>query len=61
MKRLALRQWLIQGLILGREKVQKVQKLAKHSVKQRETTKIRGGGKIPPLPPPYDPPLLFDV
>lgn len=58
MKRLALRQWLIQDLILGRAKVQK---LTKHSVKQRETTEIEGGGKIPPLPPPYDPPLLFDV
>jgi len=40
-------QWRIQGLILrgawGGAKVQKVLKLAKHSVKQRKTTFIEGG------------------
>jgi len=31
-------QWRIQGLILGGAKVQKVHKLNKHRVKQKETT-----------------------
>ena len=50
-------QWRIQGLILGgawgAQKYMKVPKLAKHSVKQRKTTVIGGGGQMPPFPSPW--------
>jgi len=48
------------GLNLGVAKVQKVPKLAKHSVKQRKTTVIRGGG-IPSLPSPLDPTMHINT
>jgi len=43
------------GKDMGGVKVQKVPKLAKHSVKQRETIFNcgGGGGKISPLPSPW--------
>jgi len=45
-------------LNLGKAKVQKVQKLAKHSVKQRETTAIGWENAHFAPPPLVDPPLV---